>query len=114
MYESVAEDAVPPYPVVVVETSRDLDGNDTIGGAPVGKPLVFLVLLVCSVAFDVVGFLFTFLFSITHVGNTGARAGLGFTMIKHALLLMPLYAPNLPSFYHTFSWCLAGSLSSKL
>jgi Protein of unknown function (DUF2370) len=58
-----------------------------VEGLLVGSGLTFFLTLIISVSFQFVGFLFTYLLSMTHAGRNGAKAGFGITSLQIGMLL---------------------------
>lgn len=58
-----------------------------IDGLPVGSFFSFAWNAIISMAFQLVGFLLTYLLHTTHAAKNGSRAGLGVTMINYGFTL---------------------------
>jgi hypothetical protein len=78
-YAHAQADAVPPYWETTVHApfSSDSIGEMIIDSMPTGSLFSFLCTMLVSVAFQFVGFLFTYLLHGTHAARLGSRAGLG-------------------------------------
>jgi hypothetical protein len=61
------------------------DGEVLIEGFPVGECHSFIMNMFVSMAFDLLGFLITMLFSTCHASKFGSQVGLGFTMMRFGL-----------------------------
>jgi hypothetical protein len=61
------------------------DGEVLIEGFPVGEFHSFIMNMFVSMAFDLLGFLITMLFSTCHASKFGSQVGLGFTMMRFGL-----------------------------
>ena len=86
-YEQAAADATPPY----WETTIMAPGMSTdevyIDGLPVGSFFSFVWNGIISMAFQLVGFLLTYLLHTTHAARNGSRAGLGVTLINYGFTM---------------------------
>ncbi|KAF2085310.1 hypothetical protein K490DRAFT_75174 [Saccharata proteae CBS 121410] len=86
-YEQAAADATPPY----WETTILAPGLHTdevfVDGLPVGSVFSFVWNAIISMAFQLVGFLLTYLLHTTHAAKNGARAGLGITLVQYGFTM---------------------------
>ncbi|KAK7546689.1 metal homeostatis protein bsd2 [Phyllosticta citricarpa] len=86
-YEQAAADATPPY----WETTILAPGLHTdevfVDGLPVGSVFSFIWNAIISMAFQLVGFLLTYLLHTTHAAKNGARAGLGITLVQYGFTM---------------------------
>ncbi|KAF2144455.1 uncharacterized protein K452DRAFT_222835 [Aplosporella prunicola CBS 121167] len=86
-YEQAAADATPPY----WETTILAPGLHTdevfVDGLPVGTVFSFVWNAIISMAFQLVGFLLTYLLHTTHAAKNGARAGLGITLVQYGFTM---------------------------
>ncbi|ODQ64224.1 hypothetical protein NADFUDRAFT_83782 [Nadsonia fulvescens var. elongata DSM 6958] len=87
-YDEAAADATPPYWETTIMTSSGFGDEVFVDGLPVGTPLNFLWNLAISVAFQVVGFLLTYLLHTSHAAKQGSRAGLGFTILQFGYFML--------------------------
>jgi len=85
-YEEVVNDAAPPYFDTTIITALDND-EVLVEGLPVGSPITFFTTMLVSMSFQFVGFLLTYLLSITWAGRRGSVAGFGITMLHYGLHL---------------------------
>ncbi|KAM7218052.1 Protein of unknown function (DUF2370) domain containing protein [Rhypophila decipiens] len=81
-YEQAAADAAPPYWETTI-LAPGLGGPDEvyIDGMPVGSVFSFVWNAMISMAFQLPGFLLTYLLHSTHAAKNGSRTGLGITLI---------------------------------
>lgn len=56
-------------------------------GLPVGSVFSFVWNAIISMAFQLVGFLLTYLLHTTHAAKNGARAGLGITLVQYGFTM---------------------------
>ena len=82
-YEQAAADATPPYWETTVLAPGLMSDEVYIDGLPVGSFFSFAWNGVISMAFELVGFLLTYLLHTTHAAKNGSRAGLGVTLINY-------------------------------
>ncbi|KAF7545937.1 hypothetical protein G7Z17_g8793 [Cylindrodendrum hubeiense] len=82
-YEQAAADAAPPYWETTI-LAPGMGGGDEVyvDGMPVGSFFSFVWNGMISTAFQLVGFLLTYLLHSTHAAKNGSRAGLGITLIQ--------------------------------
>ncbi|KAH6989548.1 hypothetical protein BKA56DRAFT_257538 [Ilyonectria sp. MPI-CAGE-AT-0026] len=82
-YEQAAADAAPPYWETTI-LAPGMGGGDEVyvDGMPVGSFFSFVWNGMISTAFQLVGFLLTYLLHSTHASKNGSRAGLGITLIQ--------------------------------
>ncbi|KAL2023275.1 hypothetical protein VTK56DRAFT_3013 [Thermocarpiscus australiensis] len=87
-YEQAAADAAPPYWETTI-LAPGLGGPDDvyIDGLPVGSFFSFIWNGMISMAFQLVGFLLTYLLHSTHAAKNGSRAGLGITLIQYGFYM---------------------------
>ncbi|KAK4113172.1 hypothetical protein N656DRAFT_708573 [Canariomyces notabilis] len=87
-YEQAAADAAPPYWETTI-LAPGLGGPDDvyIDGMPVGSFFGFIWNGMISMAFQLVGFLLTYLLHSTHAAKNGSRAGLGITLIQYGFYM---------------------------
>ncbi|KAJ2712465.1 hypothetical protein H4R19_002737 [Coemansia spiralis] len=71
----------PPYFEAAVISVGDED-ELLVEGLPVGSPGVFLINMIVSAAFQVVGYMLTFLLHSSHAARNGSLAGLGITFMN--------------------------------
>ncbi|CAG9939507.1 unnamed protein product [Clonostachys rosea f. rosea IK726] len=97
-YEQAAADAVPPYWETTI-LAPGLGGFDEVfvDGLPVGSVFSFIWNGIISAAFQLVGFLLTYLLHSTHAAKNGSLAGLGVTLIQYGFKIKsgPGDAPNM-------------------
>ncbi|KAL1839267.1 hypothetical protein VTJ49DRAFT_1704 [Mycothermus thermophilus] len=95
-YEQAAADQAPPYWETTI-LAPGLAGPDDvyIDGLPVGTVFSFVWNGMVSMAFQLVGFLLTYLLHSTHAAKQGSRAGLGITLIQYGFYMKS--APPPPS-----------------
>jgi hypothetical protein len=88
-YATVAEDSVPPYPVVIMHSTDAGETPDQIivDGLPVGNGFAFVFAALLTVSFQFVGFLVAYLLSMSHAGKLGALSGMGFVLINYGMIL---------------------------
>lgn len=70
----------PPYPVHVVCT----EGIQFVDGIPAGTMFQFIYSILVTFLFQFIGFIICYIFSISHAGKLGARAGLGLNIMNFA------------------------------
>ncbi|KAK4153439.1 hypothetical protein C8A00DRAFT_43622 [Chaetomidium leptoderma] len=87
-YEQAAADQAPPYWETTI-LAPGLGGPDDvyIDGLPVGSFFGFIWNGMISMAFQLVGFLLTYLLHSTHAAKNGSRAGLGITLIQYGFYM---------------------------
>ncbi|KAL2128946.1 hypothetical protein VTI74DRAFT_8429 [Chaetomium olivicolor] len=87
-YEQAAADQAPPYWETTI-LAPGLGGPDDvyIDGLPVGSFFSFIWNGMISMAFQLVGFLLTYLLHSTHAAKNGSRAGLGITLIQYGFYM---------------------------
>ncbi|AEO67559.1 uncharacterized protein THITE_2116454 [Thermothielavioides terrestris NRRL 8126] len=87
-YEQAAADQAPPYWETTI-LAPGLGGPDDvyIDGLPVGSFFGFVWNAMISMAFQLVGFLLTYLLHSTHAAKNGSRAGLGITLIQYGFYM---------------------------
>lgn len=87
-YEQAAADQAPPYWETTI-LAPGLGGPDDvyIDGLPVGSFFGFVWNGMISMAFQIVGFLLTYLLHSTHAAKNGSRAGLGITLIQYGFYM---------------------------
>jgi hypothetical protein len=87
-YEQAAADQAPPYWETTI-LAPGLAGPDDvyIDGLPVGTVFSFIWNGMVSMAFQLVGFLLTYLLHSTHAAKQGSRAGLGITLIQYGFYM---------------------------
>jgi hypothetical protein len=87
-YEQAAADQAPPYWETTI-LAPGLGGPDDvyIDGLPVGSLFGFVWNAMISMAFQLVGFLLTYLLHSTHAAKNGSRAGLGITLIQYGFYM---------------------------
>ncbi|KAJ2160013.1 hypothetical protein GGF46_002575 [Coemansia sp. RSA 552] len=73
--------AAPPYFEAAVISVGDED-ELLVEGLPVGSVGVFVVNMVVSAAFQIVGYMLTFLLHSSHAARNGSLAGLGITFVN--------------------------------
>lgn len=78
--------AAPPYFEAAVISVGDED-ELLVEGLPVGSFGVFIINMVVSAAFQVVGYMLTFLLHSSHAAKDGSLAGLGITFINFGLYI---------------------------
>jgi len=81
-YEQAAADATPPYWETTILAPGMVSDEVYIDGLPVGSVFSFAWNGIISMAFQLVGFLLTYLLHTTHAAKNGSRAGLGITLIS--------------------------------
>lgn len=88
--EAVCTESVPSYFEAVVVNRVALGSDDEIlfDGMSVGGIVSFIANCFVSYVFDLIGFLFCFVFSITHASRNGAICGLGLSLIRHGTLIL--------------------------
>ncbi|ORX69693.1 hypothetical protein DL89DRAFT_164757 [Linderina pennispora] len=87
-------DGAPPYfepAVISVGDEEEL----LIEGLPVGSVGVFVVNLVVSTAFQIVGYMLTFLLHTSHAAKNGSLAGLGITFFNFGFYIRTHLGENL-------------------
>ncbi|KAI7826425.1 hypothetical protein BX661DRAFT_184007 [Kickxella alabastrina] len=77
----VASTSAPPYFETAVISVSDED-ELLVEGLPVGSLGVFVVNMIVSTAFQVVGYMLTFLLHSSHAAKNGSLAGLGITFMN--------------------------------
>ena len=77
-----AADATPPYWETTMLAPGLVSDEVYIDGLPVGSFFSFAWNGIISMAFQLVGFLLTYLLHTTHAAKNGSRAGLGITLIN--------------------------------
>eukprot|EP00158_Paraphelidium_tribonemae_P004838 Partr_v1_DN26994_c2_g1_i1_m6978 putative Nedd4 family interacting protein len=91
-YADVQEDSVPPYPSFrAILAGMHLSDGQNESGAVVGRypagPLSSFIISACvAYAFHFLGLLLALIFSQTHAGHLGARAGFGIAMIQFGMV----------------------------
>ncbi|KAI9477554.1 hypothetical protein LPJ78_000007 [Coemansia sp. RSA 989] len=90
--------AAPPYFEAAVISVGDED-ELLVEGMPVGSIGVFLVNMVVSTAFQIVGYMLTFLLHTSHAARNGSLAGLGITFMNFGFYIrthlgQPLEIPD--------------------
>ena len=87
-YEQAAADQAPPYWETTI-LAPGMGGPDDvfIDGLPVGSFFGFIWNAMISMAFQLVGFLLTYLLHSTHAAKNGSRAGLGITLIQYGFYM---------------------------
>ena len=91
-YEQAAADATPPYWETTILAPGMMSDEVYIDGLPVGSVFSFAWNGIISMAFQLVGFLLTYLLHTTHAARNGSRAGLGVTLISWGMQMRGL--PN--------------------
>lgn len=84
-YDEVEEEEILPNYFDTSVTCISEDGEVLIEGFPVGDFPSFITNMFVSMAFDLLGFLLTMLFSTNHAAKFGSQAGLGITMMRFGL-----------------------------
>ena len=82
---STQEDAVfsnlPTYADVVKDPTPEYEDQ----GLEVGDLSTFVISALCTMLFQVIGFLLCFMFSASHASRSGAMAGLGINIFQYAV-----------------------------
>ena len=89
-YEQAAADATPPYWETTILAPGMVSDEVYIDGLPVGSFFSFAWNAMISMAFQLVGFLLTYLLHTTHAARNGSRAGLGVTLINYGFTMKKL------------------------
>lgn len=86
-YEQAAADATPPYWETTILAPGLHSDEVFVDGLPVGSIFSFVWNAIISMAFQLVGFLLTYLLHTTHAAKNGARAGLGITLVQYGFTM---------------------------
>ncbi|KAJ1729045.1 hypothetical protein LPJ61_003717 [Coemansia biformis] len=86
----------PPYFEAAVISVGDED-ELLVEGLPVGSIGVFVVNMIVSAAFQVVGYMLTFLLHSSHAARNGSLAGLGITFMNFGFYIRTHLGQNVPS-----------------
>ncbi|KAL7751231.1 hypothetical protein RI367_003437 [Sorochytrium milnesiophthora] len=89
-----------PYESAPAEAERVLSQHqidyevDTAGmthvlvdGLNVGSLFTFFITMFCSMSFQLVGFMLTYIMSMSHAGRKGSKAGFGVTLLQYGVFL---------------------------
>ncbi|MCJ1326421.1 hypothetical protein MMC10_003085 [Thelotrema lepadinum] len=93
-YEQAAADATPPYWETTIMAPGMASDEVYIDGLPVGSFFSFVWNGIISMAFQLVGFLLTYLLHTTHAARNGSRAGLGVTLINYGFTMRSMSVKN--------------------
>jgi hypothetical protein len=74
-YDQVAADPTPAYFDDTLWTTQTDDGEILIEGLPLGSFVSFLLSAMVSLSFHFIGFMMAFIFTTSHAGRAGAKAG---------------------------------------
>ncbi|KAI9206241.1 uncharacterized protein BJ171DRAFT_44081 [Polychytrium aggregatum] len=86
-YAEATLDSAPSYMDTTVFATVGEDGEVLVEGMPVGSFFTFLINMMISMSFDIVGFLLTSMLAVSHAAKCGARCGLGITLIRYGFYL---------------------------
>ncbi|KAI9216041.1 hypothetical protein BC828DRAFT_362362 [Blastocladiella britannica] len=86
-YEAAVTDPAPTYWDTTVFTASIDDGEVLVEGMPVGSLMTVLLSTLASFAFQFVGFMLTYLLATSHAGRSGAKVGLGLTLMQYGTFL---------------------------
>lgn len=62
--------------------------QELVGGHPLGSPLAFLLTMVVTFFFGIIGYLFCYIFSCSVAARAGAIAGFGLYMVNVCMLMV--------------------------
>lgn len=88
-YDEAAEDIVPSYYGMDLNSSDMYVDEICIEGLPVGNIANLLWNVIVSTSFQFVGFLITYILHTSHAAKQGSRFGLGLTFLSYAYSMIP-------------------------